>query len=626
MDSDTDYDEEDEDQWSEARETLDIRGGGVAVDDEDNNNDGSGAAEEDKDDDQTDVEEADDDNDDDDEPMDVQNKDQTLDDCLRQFAAEDYIMEPGIKESLIQYFQSGGTPEQVVELLSDNYHAIAQTANLLAEWLIMTDLKISEVQSLVEDHLKHMIIKHFDPKKADTIFETTGTPQWLTEMIEHQTWRSLIYKLAEDYPDCLMLTFTVKLISDAGFQGEITSISTASQQLEVFSRILKTSTNNFLEKGEETLDTNINEFIKMVCHGEHTFLYSQAMMNVLSQEAKGGQSIKRLSQEISNCASKHGHDATPILLSLNGASAHPRVSQALTAMLSKNALNPADITVLYKSYQAQDSPPPVELLRVPQLLELLLDALFKPQCKLHPEHKPKYIYLLAYGASVYETYTGGKKSVRRTLNRDELKGTVQAIEKVSTICTENKGSSELLPELNSLFQCIRYPVCGLGLCQWVRNVVSERTYFQLSTEHTPLHLALLDEVTTCHTTLHSRVLDLYIQIFEEQQEELEVLAQLEVKKMLLDRMVHLLSRGCVVPVINYIKQCIDRGETDMSLIRYFVCEVLDVITPPFSTEFVQLFYPVVNNTDVTGSLRSDTEQQLVQQFLTHCRQNYKSFV
>ena len=58
----------------------------------------------------------------------------------------------------------------------------------------------------------------------------------LAELIEYPTWRSLIYRLAEDYPDCLMLNFTIKLISDAGFQGEITSISTAAQQIEVFSR------------------------------------------------------------------------------------------------------------------------------------------------------------------------------------------------------------------------------------------------------------------------------------------------------------------------------------------------------------------------------------------------------
>ena len=69
-------------------------------------------------------------------------------------------------------------------------------------------------------------------------------------MIQHPTWRSLIYKLAEDYPDCLMLNFIIKLISDAGFQGEITSISTAAQQIEVFSRVLKTAIASFLQNTE----------------------------------------------------------------------------------------------------------------------------------------------------------------------------------------------------------------------------------------------------------------------------------------------------------------------------------------------------------------------------------------
>lgn len=45
------------------------------------------------------------------------------------------------------------------------------------------------------------------------------------------------------------------------------------------------------------------------------------------------------------------------------------------------------------------------------------------------------------------------------------------------------------------------------------------------------------------------------------------------KKMLLDRMVNLLCRGCVVPVLRYIKQCCQKDDTDISLIRYFVKEV-----------------------------------------------------
>lgn len=49
--------------------------------------------------------------------------------------------------------------------------------------------------------------------------------------------------------------------------------------------------------------------------------------------------------------------------------------------------------------------------------------------------------------------------------------------------------------------------------------------------------------------------------------------QLELKKTLLDRMVHLLSRGYVLPVVGYIRKCLEKLDTDISLIRYFVTEV-----------------------------------------------------
>lgn len=45
--------------------------------------------------------------------------------------------------------------------------------------------------------------------------------------------------------------YFLQLISDAGFQGEITSISTAAQQIEVFSRVLKTTISSFLQNSED---------------------------------------------------------------------------------------------------------------------------------------------------------------------------------------------------------------------------------------------------------------------------------------------------------------------------------------------------------------------------------------
>ncbi|KAK7915654.1 hypothetical protein WMY93_011415 [Mugilogobius chulae] len=210
-----------------------------------------------------------------------------------------------------------------------------------------------------------------------------NTPAWLEQMIAHTTWRDLFYKLAEAHPDCLMLNFTVKTQDT---RGRSRLWSTACQQLEVFSRVLRTSLSTLLDGGEENLEKNLPEFAKMVCHGEHTYLFAQAMMSILAQEEQGGSAVRRIGQEVQKSAHERGHDASQITLALGTAAAYPRACQALGAMLSKGALNPADITVLFKMFSSMD-PPPVELIRVPAFLDLFMQSLFKPGSKINQDHK-----------------------------------------------------------------------------------------------------------------------------------------------------------------------------------------------------------------------------------------------
>jgi len=544
---------------------------------------------------------------------------ETLKNCLEKFGSQDFIMEPEIFSQLKKYFQAGGNPEQVIDLLSSNYIAVAQMANLMAEWLILAGAEIQTVQQLVENHLHDMILKTFDPKKADAIFAEEGeTPSWLAELIEYPTWRSLIYRLAEDYPDCLMLNFTIKLISDAGFQGEITSISTAAQQIEVFSRILKTSVSTYLCSTPETLNKNLAECANMVCHGQHTYVYAQVLLSILATEGRGGHVIRRLQQEVQKQAVSASHDVTPITMALMAGFTHSRVAQCLSSMLARDALNPADIVQLHRLYNSPD-PPPVELIRIPQFLGLLVDALFKPGSKINQEHKQKYIFLLAYASSVCDSYSI-KKNSRKTLNKDELKGTMQALEKVHSITGQSKGNMELIAELDTLYKCIKFAVVSLGVIRWVESIVCEPNYFSLNSDYCPIHLALLDEVVSNHPLLHSRVLELYTQLFEGSYGEMEILAALEIKKMLVDRLVNLLSRGCVLPVVKYMSHCWRNGDTDISLIRYFVTEVLETIAPPYSQEFVALFLPMVENEEITGTMRvQDMDSDPVSEFIVHCK-------
>ncbi|XP_033103841.1 negative elongation factor D-like [Anneissia japonica] len=453
----------------------------------------------------------------------VEKDDETIrSECLSVFAATDYIMEPGVFENLRRYFQAGGTPEQVVLLLSEHYTAVAQTVNLFAEWLITTGVNPTEVQQMVEDHLKSLIIKHFDPKKADKIFsDEGGTPSWLEGMIQHRTWRQLFYKLAGEHPDCLMLNFTIKLITDLGYQGEIGNVSTACHQIEVFSKVLQTSIGKLLEGGEEALHIHLPEFGKMVCHGEHTYLYAQAMMHLLSSES-GGSVIRRVCQEVQKSAMKsRGDGVVQIGVALSGAAKYPRACQALASMLARNALNPADVTVLYEMYNKED-PPPVDLLRMPQLLELFMHTLFRPKANINADHRPKYIYLLAHSACVHETWKKGK---RINISKDELKQTSQAIDKIHMICSSDKPASELIADLTTIYQCIRYPVVSMGILYWVDKTISEPSYFERMTDHTPLHLILLDEIINMHNLIHDIALKLLIRLLEDHYPQLDVLVQ-----------------------------------------------------------------------------------------------------
>lgn len=62
------------------------------------------------------------------------------------------------------------------------------------------------------------------------------------------------------------------MISDAGFQGEITSISTAAQQIEVFSRVLKSAIVGFLQSSDDW-QNSVNECAVSVLFYSTTYIY-----------------------------------------------------------------------------------------------------------------------------------------------------------------------------------------------------------------------------------------------------------------------------------------------------------------------------------------------------------------
>ena len=69
----------------------------------------------------------------------------------------------------------------------------------------MIGVKVTDVQAMVENHLKDMILKTFDPKKADTIFTEEGevsissrsfrSPIWMVGMLVFASIVGILYFL-----------------------------------------------------------------------------------------------------------------------------------------------------------------------------------------------------------------------------------------------------------------------------------------------------------------------------------------------------------------------------------------------------------------------------------------------
>lgn len=65
-----------------------------------------------------------------------------------------------------------------------------------------------------------------------------------------------------------------------------------------------------------------------------------------------------------------------------------------------------------------------------------------------------------------------------------------------------------------------------------------------------------------------RVFALLVKLFSTEHDGVDVLIQLERRRMLIDRFVLLLSAGYALPVVHYMRQKLQKQDTDVSLIRY----------------------------------------------------------
>ncbi len=158
----------------------------------------------------------------------------------------------------------------------------------------------------------------------------------------------------------------------------------ASQQVEVYSKVLKTTISKYLEEGIEDMQKNLKDIIVrtlshcctvsnsywiiwvgiVVSQWAHILVFADTAQLYRQQQPQGTHCKKNFTGHRS-CSSREvcpaqkspfshnfqkilltsrGYNVTPITLGLNQAAIHAKVYSSLDSMLTKNTLNTSDIT------------------------------------------------------------------------------------------------------------------------------------------------------------------------------------------------------------------------------------------------------------------------------------------
>ncbi|KAF9332841.1 Negative elongation factor C/D [Podila minutissima] len=468
--------------------------------------------------------------------------------AMKSFQSPDAILEPDIMQQLTDYMKDGGQPLLLVNALSSSYVGMPDMCNLMAGWATEFDIDPVEV---MQEALKEQLMGKFDPEGVDKAFMSgSERPEWLSPMIQHPFWRSVIYELSEQHKKCNLLNYAIQRISDAGYQGEIASVATASTFLKVFSGVLLDSLDKLREEDDVGLLDRLPDLVKVCCQSEHTYLFTQVLLFRLMKTDRG-LPLKRISKELeSGVLEKFNRPPLVAILRMLLAGASSNVASAISVILQSRIPSPGDVMLLHRAYSSDD-PPSTYFLRDPDFFEIMLSSIFVPSFKggvVKQDHKEKYLWLIAYAASVQE-------EDERITDTSEVQPTYEALCALEDTLSKRTAGTDLTPILKNLLIAIETPVASMALLYWIQFVIRETSYIEtyFRSHEVPVPLLLIEEMTY--------------------------------RKSILDRMIYLIQLNYAMPVLDYIQ--VRARKMDQSLSMHFVKKVLEMVRGPYSKKFIE---------------------------------------
>ncbi|KAH8866048.1 Negative elongation factor D [Schistosoma japonicum] len=556
----------------------------------------------------------------------------------------------------IQYNNPQTGHDLAEELLVESYQGAIEFLFELGTWLTYIDEDAQSTRNIIESVVKEAILQNYDRSKAITCLTdeaSADTMEWLSQMVESPTWRQTIYNLAQ-HPrneDCPFLSLSMPCIAvKESLIGELVSVPLAWNTLGIFLKCVIYVLQPLLAAGDAVKDqtfmysvaflqpkrnTTSSVNYSSVSHSEMGPVNSESLPSIddvkgfvstideerqpYSSEAESYFSNDTAQDMLTHflemgCHSEHGYLLLQSILQCLARRMKSHCAHHLIWLLEAEASRRGRDVSRYTTYLcgARDYPDSMDAMR----------TILKEQ-DLVPDAVLQYAFLYSYTAVVVEEI---EPTTERRISciRTEVDDAKREVLEASRICRQwnNMSGSGIslraFRDLPSLLKCLSCRPVSFGVFRFVRFVFhTKRVDFELNLDTMKPYCIVVNELAEVNEYLRPSLLAFITELLASSVEGMEDLSQLEYKRMLVGLFVHLLSCGHVLPVINTMHRLFLRNRVDVSIVRYFVTEVLKVAGQPYSTSFMNALHPLVVHPDISDGLKGGKDTDYVNEFLEY---------
>eukprot|EP00055_Hartaetosiga_balthica_P008198 m.29617 g.29617 ORF g.29617 m.29617 type:complete len:679 (-) comp6171_c0_seq1:1828-3864(-) len=542
-----------------------------------------------------------------------------VEEALNLLKEPDSILEPTVFDAIQKFIKGKGTPGRLITQLAGNYQGYPQMVELLKTWIIAAGMGEEEMHKLVMDHVLAWISERFDAQSVDDAItkkrKTTKSLAWLRTLMDdicrNRQWRHLIHSLADNAgSESFFLDLTVKTMATKGHFVECTKHPNIARRQEVFSLVLGKCIVRILTAESESIVIGfINHLERLSCFTKAAFIYTMSMLTHLHSILENNHYKQRITTIVAaldkHCVERglNGLNVSLLLQHITTDASNP-VLQCVNEILLKQQFSMANLTFLLNEYRS-DNMPAVEYIQNNGFIGLLLTEVYvKEHSSETQTHACRYLLALATCKSApgsLFTKVGDEENGvdGDTKHSDTVQRYVtETMNVIREVCTLSKSvKRDVWVNFNKF---IHLPVACCGMFLYIHERLTTSVFFlNFSKSSPPQMFGLLEKISVQHPDLWPQVLVVLEKVVYASS-SLQALVKVSVCEFVMDRLLHLMMIGCVIPTLNFVHAL--KETVDSSVLAYFVHKICLHLSS-FSAEFIEHIGDIIFVDNVIPSLR-----------------------